>query len=312
MRVNACQQAPAGNIFHIKGAGTLELWFKEVETKDLHIGFRVRHVLHRERSTFQDIAIMDTPSFGRMLVLDGIVQTTVNDEFFYHEMIVHVPMMTHPHPERVLVIGGGDGGTVREVVKHASVQHVDMVEIDGRVIELCKEYLPELSHALDDPRVTVHVADALKYIKQVQPASYDVVIVDSSDPLGPAVGLFKQDFYEDVARALKPGGLMVAQTESPWLTPDVVRDIVGAVGTAFPAGAHLYMSTVPIYSLGQWSFTVGTKGPDPRDPRPAADRALPEGLRYYTPDIHRAAFVLPRFVEELLVQPSGGETDSNP
>lgn len=280
----------------------MELWFKEVETKDLHIGFRVRHVLHRERSEFQDIAIMDTPSFGRMLALDGIVQTTVNDEFFYHEMIVHVPLMSHPHPERVLVIGGGDGGTVREIVKHNSVQHVDMVEIDGRVIELCREYLPELSHALDDERVRIHVADALEYIKNVEPETYDVVIVDSSDPLGPAVGLFKQQFYEDVARSLKPGGLMVAQTESPWLTPDVVRDIVAAVGRAFPGGAHLYMTTVPIYSLGQWSFTVGTKGSDARHPHRQANARLPEDLRYYTPDIHRSAFALPRYVQLLLEQ----------
>src|SRR5690625_1489036 len=168
-----------------------------------------------------------------MLVLDGIVQTTVNDEFFYHEMIVHVPLMSHPRPERILVIGGGDGGTVREVIKHSTVQHVDLVEIDGRVIDLCREYLPELSHGLDDPRVHIHVADALKFVKEVEPETYDVVIVDSSDPLGPAVGLFKQEFYEDVARSLKADGLMVAQTESPWLTPEVVRDIVAAVDAAF-------------------------------------------------------------------------------
>lgn len=280
----------------------MELWFKEIETKDLHIGFRVHNVLHRERSEFQDIAIMDTPSFGRMLVLDGIVQTTVNDEFFYHEMIAHVPLMSHPHPERVLVIGGGDGGTVREVIKHQSVRHVDLVEIDGRVIELCREYLPELSHGLDDPRVNIHVADALKYMKEVEAETYDVVIVDSSDPLGPAVGLFKRDFYEDVAKALKADGLMVAQTESPWLTPKVVRDIVDAVGAAFDNGAHLFMTTVPIYSLGQWSFTVGSKGPDPRAPRPDAEQTVPASLRYYTPDIHRAAFVLPRFVQQLLTE----------
>lgn len=283
----------------------MELWFKEIETKDLHIGFRVSDILHRERSDFQDIAIMDTPSFGRMLVLDGIVQTTVNDEFFYHEMIVHVPLMSHPNPERVLVIGGGDGGTVREVVKHASVKHVDMVEIDGRVIELCKQHLPELSHALDDPRVHIHVADALKFIKEVAAETYDVVIVDSSDPLGPAIGLFKQEFYEDVARSLKSDGLMVAQTESPWLTPDIVRDIVAAVDAAFTRGAHLYMTTVPIYSLGQWSFTVGTKGPDPREPRLDATHHVPEGLQYYTADIHRAAFTLPRFVEVLLGKGAG-------
>lgn len=277
----------------------LELWFKEIETKDLHIGFRVSNVLHRERSEFQDIAIMDTPSFGRMLVLDGIVQTTVKDEFFYHEMIAHVPLFSHPNPRRVLVIGGGDGGTVREVLKHDSVEHVDLVEIDGRVIELCREYLPELSHGLDDPRVNILVTDGLKYVKDVRDA-YDVVIVDSSDPLGPAVGLFREEFYRDVAHVLEDDGLMVAQTESPWLTPEIVRDVVGAIGNAFPPKAYLYLTTVPIYSLGQWSFTLGTKGIDPRQPRLASDEAPPFPTRYYTADIHRAAFSLPRFTRELL------------
>lgn len=277
----------------------MELWFKEVENNDTYIGFRVSSVLHRERSKYQDIAIMDTPTFGRMLVLDGIVQTTVKDEFFYHEMIAHVPLFSHPHPQKVLVIGGGDGGTVREVLKHDSVEHVDLVEIDGRVIELCRQYLPELSHALDDPRVDIKVTDGLEYVKTVR-NEYDVVIVDSSDPLGPAVGLFREEFYRDVAAALKDDGLMVAQTESPWLTPEVVRDVVKAIGNAFDSHAYLYLTSVPIYSLGQWSFTMGTKGIDPRRPRLALDEMPPIETRYYTPEVHAAAFALPRFTRELL------------
>lgn len=277
----------------------MELWFKEVENKDAYIGLRVSNVLHRERSEFQDIAILDTPVFGRMLVLDGIVQTTVKDEHFYHEMIAHVPLFAHPNPRRVLVIGGGDGGTVREVLKHETVEHVDMVEIDGRVVELCKEYLPELSHGLNDPRVDVKVTDGLKYVKTVR-NEYDVVIVDSSDPLGPAVGLFREEFYRDVAAALKDDGVMVAQTESPWLTPDVVRDIVQAVSNAFDSKAYLYLTTVPIYSLGQWSFTMGTKGLDPRRSRLALDEMPPFETKYYTPEIHAAAFALPRATRKLL------------
>jgi len=279
----------------------VELWFKEVENKDLHIGFRVSRVLHRERSKYQDIAILDTPVFGRMLVLDGVVQTTVADEFFYHEMIAHVPLFAHPNPRRVLVIGGGDGGTVREVLKHDTVEHVDLVEIDERVIELCRQYLPELSHALDDPRVTIHVADGIEYVKTVRD-QYDVVIVDSSDPLGPAVGLFREEFYRDVAAALRDGGLMVAQTESPWLTPQVVRDVVHAVSRGFNAPAYLFLTTVPIYSLGAWSFTVGTKGTDPRRPRLGPDELPPFETKYYTPEVHAAAFALPRFVRRLLDQ----------
>lgn len=290
---------PGGIIYKKQEGSYLELWFREVENKDTFIGFRVNSVLHRERSKYQDIAILDTPTFGRMLVLDGIVQTTVEDEFFYHEMIAHVPLFAHPNPRRVLVIGGGDGGTVREVLKHDTVEHVDLVEIDGRVIELCKQYLPELSHGLDDPRVTIKVTDGLEYVKTVR-GQYDVVIVDSSDPLGPAVGLFTEAFYRDVAGALKDDGVMVAQTESPWLTPEVVRDVVKAIGNAFDGHAYLFLTSVPIYSLGQWSFTMGTKGIDPRTPRIPLDEMPPIETRYYTPEIHAAAFALPRFTRELL------------
>lgn len=277
----------------------MELWFKEVENKDTYIGFRVTNVLHRERSQYQDIAILDTPTFGRMLVLDGIVQTTVNDEHFYHEMIAHVPLFAHPNPRRVLVIGGGDGGTVREVLKHETVERVDLVEIDERVVELCKQFLPELSHALDDPRVKINITDGLEYVKKVH-NEYDVVIVDSSDPLGPAVGLFREEFYRDVAAALKDDGVMVAQTESPWLTPKVVREIVQAVSNAFNSPAYLYLTTVPIYSLGVWSFTMGTKGLDPRRPRLELDEMPPFETKYYTPEIHAAAFALPRATRKLL------------
>lgn len=277
----------------------MELWFKEIENKDVHIGFRVSRVLHREQSKYQDIAILDTPTFGRMLVLDGIVQTTVEDEYFYHEMIAHVPLFAHPNPRRVLVIGGGDGGTVREVLKHKTVEHVDLVEIDERVIELCRRFLPELSHGLDDPRVSVRVTDGLEYVKSVR-GQYDVVIVDSSDPLGPAIGLFREEFYRDVANALRDDGLMVAQTESPWLTPEVVRDVVHAISNAFDSRAYLYLTSVPIYSLGEWSFTVGTKGLDPRTPRLAPGEMPPFETKYYTPEVHVAAFALPRYTRRLL------------
>lgn len=277
----------------------MELWLREKENDDLHIGIRVGRVLHQERSKFQDIAIVDTPALGRMLVLDGVVQTTVNDEFAYHEMIAHVPLMSHPDPRRVLIIGGGDGGTVREVVKHSSVERVDLVEIDQRVIELCREYLPELSSGFDDPRVNVMVADGIEHVKQAQ-GQYDVVIIDSSDPVGPAVGLFTEEFYRNVNRALADGGLMVAQTESPFLQPQLVKAVTAAVGQAFPPRSYSYLAVVPIYSLAEWSFTVGTKGPDPRSPRLAPDAELPFRTRYYTPELHRAAFVLPRYVQDLL------------
>jgi len=277
----------------------LELWLKEKENENLHIGIRVSRVLHQERSRFQDIAIVDTPALGRMLVLDGVVQTTVKDEFAYHEMIAHVPLMAHPNPRRVLIIGGGDGGTVREVIKHPTVERVDLVEIDERVIAVCREYLPELSAGFDDPRVNIIIADGLEYVKQVR-GQYDVVIIDSSDPIGPAVGLFQEAFYRDVHGALADGGIMVAQTESPFLQPQLVKDVSTAVGRAFPPRAYSYLAVVPIYSLAEWSFTLGTKGPDPRSPRVKPGEPLPFATRYYTPELHQAAFVLPRYVQELL------------
>ncbi|MBO8141349.1 MAG: polyamine aminopropyltransferase [Firmicutes bacterium] len=277
----------------------MELWLRETESDDLHINVRVSRVLHQERSPYQDIAIVDTPGLGRALVLDGIVQTTVRDEFYYHEMLAHVPLFSHPCPRRVLVVGGGDGGTVREVLKHRTVQAVDLVEIDERVIDVCRRHLPELSRGLHDPRVNIIVADALEYVKDVT-GRYDVALIDSSDPLGPAVGLFNETFYRNVFRALADGGLMVAQTESPFTTPDLVRDTFAAVGRAFVGGAYVYLSPVPIYSLGEWSFTVGTKGPDPRAPRPGVQEPLDFRTRYYTPDVHRAVFALPRYVQELL------------
>jgi len=283
----------------------LQLWLREKENDDLHIGIRVSRVVHRERSRFQDIAIVDTPALGRMLVLDGIVQTTVKDEVAYHEMIAHVPLFTHPDPRNILVIGGGDGGTVREVIKHPGVERVDLVEIDERVIAVCREYLPELSGGLDDPRVRVIVADGIEYVTNVR-GKYDVVIVDSSDPIGPAVGLFTEQFYRNVHRALADGGLMVAQTESPFFTPDLVQAVTAAIGRVFPPRAHLYLANVPIYSIADWSFTMGTKGPDPLSPRIAPGEKLPFPTRYYTPQLHRAAFVLPRYVQELLDLP---ETD---
>ncbi|OUN01471.1 MAG: spermidine synthase [Firmicutes bacterium ZCTH02-B6] len=277
----------------------MELWLREIESDDLHIGIRVSRVLHRERSRYQDIAIVDTPGLGRMLVLDGIVQTTVKDEFAYHEMIVHVPLMSHPSPRRVLVIGGGDGGTVRELVKHVSVERVDLVEIDERVVALCREYLPELSASFDDPRVNIIIGDGIEHVSNVR-GEYDVVIVDSSDPVGPAVGLFREEFYRSVYRALDDDGLMVAQTESPFGTPQLVRDVAAAVGRAFPPHAYLYLANVPVYSLGDWSFTIGSKGPDPRTPRLPEGASLPFATRYYTLEVHRAAFALPRYVQELL------------
>ncbi len=274
----------------------MELWYSEKQTKDLGITCKVRETLHVERTRFQHLAVLDTYEFGRMLVLDGAIQTTIRDEFIYHEMIVHVPLFTHGNPRRVAIIGGGDGGTVREVLKHPSVEEVVLVEIDGKVIEASKRFLPEISCGLEDERVTVIIGDGIKHIKENK-GQYDVVLVDSTDPVGPATGLFSQEFYKNVYEALGEDGLFVAQTESPFFNGEFVAQIFTSVSNVFPI-CRLYLTDIPTYPSGFWSFTMGSKKYDPLQ---VNTEEIPEiSCKYYTPDLHKSAFTLPRFVKELV------------
>lgn len=271
-------------------------WFIEKESDTLHIRHRILEVIHEERSPYQHIAVVDTADFGRLLVLDGVIQTSLRDEFIYHEMLAHIPLFTHHAPRRVLVIGGGDGGTVREVLKHPEVETVDLVEIDGRVVEVAREYLPELSAALDDPRVNVRVEDGAKHVAQ-SPGTYDAILVDAPDPVGPAEAIFSDTFYADVRNALRPGGVMAAQTESPFMQGELVAAIYHRIGSAFDR-QRLYLAQVPTYSVGLWSFTLAT--PDAELPGEATRASEHMQTRYYTPEVHKAAFALPRFVQDLL------------
>lgn len=275
----------------------MELWFKETHTADLGMVVKVKETLHREKTRYQDLMIVDTYQFGRTLVLDGYIQTTERDEFIYHEMLVHVPLMAHADPERVLVIGGGDGGAIREVVRHKKVERAFLVDIDERVVAACREYLPSLSSALDDPRVTVTIEDGIEYVKRFKEA-FDVIIVDSTDPLGPSVGLFDRSFYESARDALRSGGILVAQSEQVMFQPDTVRDIVTTLGAIFPV-TKLYLAWVPTYSAWGYGFTIATKGPDPAV---ISNDDLEGKTRYYSTEVHRAAFVLPPFVKEIIGQ----------
>ncbi|MBI2874367.1 MAG: polyamine aminopropyltransferase [Firmicutes bacterium] len=274
----------------------MDLWFTEKHPSGVGLTCRVTKTLHTERSAYQDIAVLQTQGLGRMLVLDGLVQTTEADEFFYHEMIAHVPLFSHPCPRHVLVIGGGDGGTVREVLKHPSVQRVDLVEIDSRVIELCRQYMPSLSTGLNDPRAVVTVGDGIEYVRTTT-RKYDVILVDSTDPIGPAVVLFTPDFYRAAASILNPDGILVAQSDSPISNPESTSRTYAFIGESFPI-VNLYLAPVPTYPGAVWSFTMGSKKhlllPDAVSGRP------PLETRYYTPEVHRAAFALPRFVIDLL------------
>lgn len=274
----------------------MELWFTEKQTPAVGITCKVLHSLAEEQTQFQHMAILETEQFGRMLVLDGMVQTTETDEFVYHEMIAHVALSTHPNPKRVAVIGGGDGGTIREVLRHPAVEEAVLIEIDGRVVEACREHLPTISGALADERVQVLIDDGVQHIRDAT-GDYDVVLIDSTEPVGSAVGLFSPEFYMDVRGSLREDGIMVAQTESPFFNQDLIRRTQAGIKAAFPL-TRLYLAAVPTYPSGLWSFTVGSLRHDPL--AVAADKITVTNTRYYSPTMHFAAFQLPPFVEELV------------
>jgi spermidine synthase len=275
----------------------VELWFTEEWMPGLKFSVRVTAVVFSKKTRFQDLCIYDTEQLGRILTLDDVIQTTERDEFIYHESLVHVPMFAHPGPEKVLIIGGGDGGSLREVLRHPQVKAVTLVDIDGDVIEAAKAYLPAWSTGFGDPRTNVVVGDGLDFVEKAE-SEYDAVIVDSTDPVGPGQALFRETFYRSVKRALRPGGVFSAQTEGPLLMPEMVRDIFRIVKRVFPA-AKLYTAPVPTYPGGWWSFTCASLGPDVMAPVRAPGESW--GLKYYSPEVHERAFVLsPKMKRDIL------------
>lgn len=274
----------------------MEMWLREMQIEDAAMTYKVKETLVRKKTKYQDLAILDTEAFGRMLVLDGIIQTTIKDEFVYHEMITHIPLFTHPNPKKVLVVGGGDGGTIREILRHPSVEKAVLCEIDGDVIEECKKYLPEISCALDDPRCEIFVGDGIKYVKEHK-NEFDVIIVDSTDPFSMAEGLFGGNFYKDICNALTEDGIFIAQTETPFFLPETVKKVYDDAKAIFPI-TKLFMAAIPTYPGGYWSFTIGSKKYDPS----TIDIAkIPEmDNKYYTPEIHKACFILPAYVKKLI------------
>lgn len=272
----------------------MELWFSESQSKSLKYSYRVKELLASENTGYQKLAVFESEELGRILTLDDVVQLTTRDEFIYHEMIAHVPLFTHKSPERVLVIGGGDGGTIREILKHP-VKEVHLVDIDSRVIEASKKYFPSLSCGFEDPRVKIFVEDGLEFVKKH--GGYDVVIIDSTDPVGPAEGLFSKKFYEDVFRSLNGDGIMVAQTESPIFEGDFIRRVYRDISSIF-AFASVYTAVIPTYPGALWTFTMGSKTVDPllKDINEIPD--IP--AKYYSREIHKSCFCLPPFLQELI------------
>jgi spermidine synthase len=273
----------------------MELWFTEKQTATHGITSKISKTLHTEQTDFQKLDMIETEQFGTMLVLDGMVMTTDVDEFVYHEMVTHVPLFTHPNPKKVLVVGGGDGGAIREVLKHPSVEKAVLVEIDGKVIEYSKKYLPNIAGELDNPRVEVQVDDGFMHIHNHKNA-YDVIMVDSTEPVGPAAKLFEKGFYQGIYDALTEDGIFVAQSDNPWFHGDLIKKVFADVKDIFPI-TRLYTCNIPTYPSGMWTFTLGSKKHDPVQVDPAN---IPDiETKYYTPELHRAAFVLPRFVQDL-------------
>lgn len=275
-------------------------WFSEIcpMGPGLALSLEVETVLYSQSSAFQQIDVLQTRNYGKVLVLDGMIQLTEFDEFAYQEMMAHLPLFSHPDPKQVLVIGGGDGGVLREVCRHKTVEAVDFCEIDEQVIEVAKAYLPTLSTGFDDPRVTVHIRDGARFA-QDRPGRYDVIIVDSSDPIGPAAKLFTPPFYACLKNALRPGGVTACQGESIFLHPDLVRGMTRDFRSLFPVSAYAWL-VVPTYPGGHIGICLGSRGPELTRPARDIPSDLQHLLRYYTPQMHRAAFVLPRFARKII------------
>ncbi len=270
-------------------------WFNEKNTDGYQVKWKISKILYSEKTPYQELAVVDTLEWGKALILDGALQVSEKDEFVYHEMIVHVPMFSHPAPRNVLIIGGGDGGTLRELCKHPQLQKVDMVEIDERVVAASKKYLPSISSAFNDARVNLYFQDGIEFVKNA--GKYDLVIVDSSDPIGPAQLLFTQEFYSNIYNCLNDDGMMVVQSESPIFYQEVFCSVHRNISAVFPQ-TLVYLAYIPTYVSGPWSFTIGSKIHDPREVK--GDSKADFDLKYYNDKVHQAAFALPGFIQDMI------------
>jgi len=276
-----------------------DLWIEEKFEDYLGLRLKVEKTLFSGKSAFQQVDVVETRGHGRVLLNDGLIMVSERDEFAYHDMITHVPLFTHPAPKRVLVIGGGDGGTAREVIRHPEVETCVMVEIDAMVVDACKEHIPQTSSALSDPRIELIIDDGVAYMANAakNDVKFDVIIVDSTDPIGPATPLFGEGFYRDVFASLSDDGIVVSQGESPWYNKDVQKSLLSVLNNVFD-NVWLYNFSNLTYPGGLWSFTFASKRYHPvTDFNPA--RVSKSGLDfdYYNAGVHLGAFSLPNFVK---------------
>ncbi|MDR3331613.1 MAG: polyamine aminopropyltransferase [Synergistaceae bacterium] len=275
----------------------MELWYTEEHTPRVRFSIKVKEQILSRKSQFQQIDIFDSEEFGRFLTLDGLMMLTEKDEFIYHDMIVHVPMATNPDVRRALVIGGGDGGTVRELARYRGIEHIDMVDIDEMVVDACRKHLPSTSCRLDDRRVHLYFEDGLKFVRRFEDA-YDLIIVDSTDPFGPGEGLFTKEFYGNCFKALSPDGILVNQHENPYYDSyaHAMTRAHRRIEEFFPV-CRVYQAHIPTYPSGHWLFGFASKKLDPlEDMKPNLWNALGIETRYYNTKLHLGAFMLPNYV----------------
>lgn len=278
-----------------------DLWYSEYHTPEIRFSIKVTQQLHYEKSNYQQISVFDSVELGRFLTLDGIMMLTERDEFIYHEMITHPAMAVNPDIRNVLVIGAGDGGVARELTKYGTIQNIDVVEIDERVVAVCKEYLPKTACGFEDPRVHLHFQDGLKYVRRTE-SSYDLIIVDSTDPFGPGEVLFTKEFYGNCCRALAENGILINQHESPFYQEDAraMQSAHRRIAQVFPL-SRVYQAHIPTYPSGHWLFGFAARKMDPiKDLKTESWNALGLATRYYNTDLHRGAFALPSYVKEQL------------
>ncbi|MFI3301203.1 MAG: polyamine aminopropyltransferase [Candidatus Gastranaerophilales bacterium] len=275
-------------------------YYHEITPAGFGLVIEAGEVLFSAQSEFQKVEVFETNSkLGRVLTLDDLMMTTEGDEFHYHEMIAHVPMMHHMNPESVLVIGGGDGGTIREVLKHKSVKKAVLCEIDGMVIDACKKFLPTIACDLEDARVEVKVEDAIEFIKD-KVAEYDIVLIDSTDPMGPGEGLFTEEFYNNVKKSLKPNGIVAAQSESPVVNKVEIKKMYELLKKVFPI-CSTFTSNIPTYPGGYWAWAFCSETVAPLS---YLDKERCEEItktcKIYNKEYHNARFALPNHLKELL------------
>lgn len=274
-----------------------ELWlWDDVPDMGFELGYKIEELLHYEKSKYQEISIAASTGFGEILALDGIPQYTTKDGFIYNEMLSHVPLTAHPTPQNVAIIGGGNCGAAREAIKYDAIKEIDVIEIDKRVVEVSNMWLSKTDICKEDKRVNIIYRDAAEWIKE-QKATYDILLLDRSDPYGPAVDLYKKTFYKDIYNSLKDDGLMVCQSESPYFNLDILKNTVNSLRSVFPI-VCVYLASIPSFPGGIWSFTLGSKKWHPS----AADLSRLEckDTQYINQQIFMSCFHLPNYLLKTL------------